>query len=120
MAVELCIPKITDDEVSVLRDYEIQMKETTSIETATDLAFRFQHELAVLSGNTLMPLIISSFKVPIMSLWDRFCRLYGIDSFYDNTFDLYDCIEKRNAPKAVECLTTIINGTISGNRQIYY
>lgn len=120
LAVELCIPKITDDEVSVLRDYVIQMKETTSIETATDLAFRFQHELAVLSGNTLMPLIISSFKVPIMSLWDRFCRLYGIASLYENTVYLFDCIEKRNAPKAVECLTTIINDTISGSRQIYY
>ncbi|HEX3077367.1 MAG TPA: FCD domain-containing protein, partial [Lachnospiraceae bacterium] len=73
LAVELSIPKITDDEIAVLKEYVKQLEETDSPEIASELSFRFQHELAILSGNTLMPLIFSSFKVPILSLWERFC-----------------------------------------------
>lgn len=120
IAVELCIPKITDEEILILKNYVTQIKEATSPEEASKLAFQFQHELACLSGNTLLPLIFSSFKIPILSLWERFCRLYGIESLYQNTVSLYNLIEKRDAKGAVESLNVAINDTISGERQIYY
>ncbi|WP_066893498.1 FadR/GntR family transcriptional regulator [Clostridium nigeriense] len=120
LAVELCIPIITDKDISILRGYVNKMKETNSVEEASKIAFCFQHELAFLSRNTLIPLIFSSFKIPILSLWERFCILYGIDSLVSNTTQLCDYIEKRDIKKAIECLTTSINDTISGNRQIYY
>lgn len=120
LAVELCIPIVEDYEIEILKGYVQKMKETDSIKTASELAFQFQHELAFLSGNTLIPLIFHSFKVPILSLWERFCILYGIDSLIKNTSILCYYIEKRNAKKAIECLATNINDTISGKRQIYY
>ena len=120
LAVELCIPIIEDYEIEILKGYVQKMKETDSIEIASELAFQFQHELAFLSGNTLIPLIFHSFKVPILSLWERFCILYGIDSLIKNTSILCYYIEKRNVKKAIECLTANINDTISGTRQIYY
>ncbi|HEX3023196.1 MAG TPA: GntR family transcriptional regulator [Lachnospiraceae bacterium] len=120
LAVELSIPKITDDEIAVLKEYVKQLEETDSPEIASELSFRFQHELAILSGNTLMPLIFSSFKVPILSLWERFCRLYGMDSLKENTIELMGYIENRDVEKAVVCLTNDIKDTISGDRQIYY
>jgi DNA-binding FadR family transcriptional regulator len=120
LAVELCIPKITDYEIAILKDYVKQMSETDSPKVASELAFGFQHELAFLSGNTLMPLIFCSFKVPILSLWERFCRLYGLESLRKNTAVLCDYIEQRDTKKAVEWLTASINDTIKGSRQIYY
>ncbi|MDF2822384.1 MAG: GntR family transcriptional regulator [Clostridiales bacterium] len=120
LAVELCIPKITDDEVSILKDCVKRMGETDSPEAASELAFHFQHELAFISGNTLIPLIFSSFKVPILSLWERFCRLYGLESLHKNNAILCDYIEQRDTQKALEWLSTSINDTINGNRQIYY
>lgn len=120
MAVELCIPKITDDEMDILKGYVKQMEETDSPEAACEIAFQFQHELALLSGNTLLPLIFFSFKVPIQSLWMRFCRLYGIESLRKNTASLCHHIEQRDTKKAVESLTASINDTINGHRQIYY
>ena len=90
LAVELCIPIIKEDEIKILKGYVNKMKETDSVETASNLAFQFQHELAFLSGNTLLPLIFHSFKVPILSLWERFCILYGIDSLINNTSILCD------------------------------
>lgn len=120
LATELSIAKITDEEVHLLKQYVVQMKETESIETASELAFCFQHELACLSGNTLLPLIVSSFKIPVMALWKRFCRLYGIDSLYENTSVLCDYIEQRDSKKAIEWLSSTMRDTIEGDRQIYY
>lgn len=120
LAVELCIPKITDDEIAILKGYVTQMGETDSIELASELAFCFQHELAFLSGNTLIPLIFTSFKIPILALWERFCRLHGLDSLRKNTAVLCDCLEQRDTQKALEWLTISINDTINGSRQIYY
>jgi GntR family transcriptional repressor for pyruvate dehydrogenase complex len=120
LVIELCIPKITDSELIVLKGYVSQMKETDSPAAASELAFRFQHELAFLSGNTLIPLIFSSFKVPILSLWERFCILHSIESLYKNTAVLCDLIEQKDTNKALEWLTSSINDTISGDRQIYY
>lgn len=120
VAIELMIPKATENEITVLKEYANQMKETDSAETASELAFCFQHELAVLSGNTLLPLIFSSFKAPIMTLWERFCRLYGIGTLYQNTAILCDYIEKRDITGAVEAIKLSINETIQGEKQIYY
>jgi GntR family transcriptional regulator, transcriptional repressor for pyruvate dehydrogenase complex len=120
LAVELCIPIIKDDEIEILKGYVNELADTDSPEVASEISFRFQHELALLSGNTLIPLIFTSFKVPILSLWERFCRLYGLESLRSNTAVLYDCIKKRDAKRAIEWINTSINDTIRGNRQIYY
>lgn len=120
LAVELCIPIIKDDEILILKDYVKQMGEAESPEVASEIAFLFQHELALLSGNTLIPLIFTSFKIPILSLWTRFCRLYGLESLRNNTSTLCEYIEKRDTKKAIEWINTTINDTISGSRQIYH
>jgi GntR family transcriptional repressor for pyruvate dehydrogenase complex len=120
LAVELCIPKITEKDIAVLKGYIEQMKEAASPEAASELAFRFQHELAFLSGNAFLPLIFSSFRVLITPLWERFCRLYGIESLYDNNAVLFGYIEQKDMKKAVAWMHATVNDTISGKRQIYY
>ena len=120
MVVTLCVPRITDDDLLLLHQYIEQMHQTESPRLASELAFSFQHELAFLSGNTLMPLIFHSFRVPILTLWERFCRLYGIEALYQNSIQLYQFIEQRDAKQAIEFLTASINDTINGSRPIYY
>lgn len=120
LAINLCIPKITDDELNILREQINSLLIAQTPEEASKVAFAFQHELACLSGNTLMPLIFSSFKIPVITLWERFCRLYGIQTLYENTFTLYQYIEERDLSKAIEWLNTSINETIYGSKPIYY
>lgn len=120
LAINLCIPKITDDELHSLKEKVNSLLIAQTPEEASTVAFAFQHELAYLSGNTLMPLIFSSFRIPVITLWERFCRLYGIETLYENTLTLYQCIDERDSSKAIEWLNTSINDTIHGNRQIYY
>ena len=120
LAIESLVPKVTDDEIKTLRSYVEQMKDAPSFKDVSELAFSFQHELAFLSGNTLLPLIFTSFKAPVMTLWERYCQLFGIDSLYNNTSVLCDYLEQRDAKKAVEWQTSVIMDTINGSRQIYY
>lgn len=120
LAVELSITRISEKELAQLKDYVEKMKLTTAIEDAAKIAFQFQHELACLSGNTLLPLIVSSFQIPVISLWKRFCRLYGIEALYHNTAVLYEYIERKDLQKAKDWLSESINDTIFGNKQIYY
>ena len=120
LAVQLVIPKITVDELAVLKGYIDQLHAAPTPARASELAFDFHHELGMISGNTLLPLIFYSFKYPILSLWERFCRMHGSESLYKNTEELYRYIEERNLQKAVASIIASLNDSISGSRQIYH
>lgn len=119
LAVQLLIPKITEEELAILRGYIERLGTAKAPASASEIAFNFHHELGIISGNTLVPLIFYSFKYPILSLWERFCRMYGSESLYKNTYGLYRCIEERDIPAAIASITKSLNDTISGSRQIY-
>lgn len=68
LAAELCETHITDDEIDVLAEIIEELKNASTIEEAVEAAYEFQHEFAIFSGNTLIPLIFCSFKVAITSL----------------------------------------------------
>jgi len=120
IVIELCLKKITEEDILYLNEYMDRMKLADSIHEVSELAFSFQHELAILSGNTLIPLIFHSFKVPVLTLFERYCILYGADSLKENTFALFSSIKSRDLTKALTQLTQSIEETISGNKQIYY
>lgn len=120
LAIQLWLPGAAEEDIRLLRSYVEQIKDASSITAASELSFQFQHELAFLSGNTLLPLIFSSFKVPVISLWERFCRLHGIEELYKNNDRLCRYLEARDVEKAVQWISTSINETIDGELPIYY
>src|SRR5664279_5244907 len=67
LAVQLVIPRITDEELNLLKGYVEQMRVASTPYQAAELAFDFHHELGMISANTLLPLIFYSFKYPILS-----------------------------------------------------
>jgi DNA-binding FadR family transcriptional regulator len=119
LAVQLAIPKITTDELSLLKDRLAQLGKAKTTEQAAEQAFHFHHELSIISGNTLLPLIFNSSRLPITSLWERYCRIYGISTLYQNTSMLYKCIKEKDVEKAVDVINRTILNTISGENQIY-
>lgn len=115
-----CISRITDEEVSHLLEIVDHIKKSTSLAEASEAAFEFQHELALLSTNTLVPLLMQSFKLPIMGLWERFCSLYGIEALYQNTYTLWQYIHLRDLEGAIHYVDTSIHESIEGNQTIFY
>jgi DNA-binding FadR family transcriptional regulator len=120
LIVDLLIPKITDREVERLGAIVGQIRTAQSTAAAIDAAFAFQMEMALCSGNTLVPLIFTSFKTVVYSLWDRFCTLYGIGALYENNAGLWERIRDRDAPGAAAWIERSIGDSIDGERVIYY
>ncbi|GAA0795583.1 FadR family transcriptional regulator [Clostridium sp. AF19-22AC] len=120
LAAQLCIDRISDEEVELLREKKERIRETDSITEASQAAFEFQHEFALLSHNTLIPLIFQSFRTPVSTLWERFCTLYGIPALYENTHTLWTFIRDRDTDGAIEWIQASIGNTIDGSRKIYY
>lgn len=120
LAARLCIDRITDEEVQLLLDIIQPIKDTEDVQAAIQAAFDFQHEFAMLSGNTLLPLIFQSFKAPIFTLWERFCNLYGIPALYVSNYKLWTYIRNRDTKGAIAYIEASMAECIHGSRQIYY
>jgi len=105
------IPLVKDEEVEELR-LIVEGIRTEDAPAAIDAAFAFQHRMAMLSGNTLVPLIFASFKPVVYSLWARFCRLYGTDALYANNRRLWEHIRDRDADAAAAWIAESIGDSI--------
>lgn len=86
---------------------------------AAEIAFRFQHRMTVIGGNQILPLLYSSFKVPCMALWIRFCRKYGVEALRRNMERLFSCLRTRDEPAAAAWIDEYLGEAISGGQQIY-
>ena len=119
-AVQLCIEHITDDDLNLLLEKVELIKKAATDRQAADAAFEFQHELAFLSKNTLIPLIFHSFRIPVLALWERFCALYGIEALYQNNYTLWSYLRQRDLEGTLKWIRDSVGESIDGKREIYY
>ncbi len=119
LAAQLAIQKITDEEIARLRTLLDALQTADAPESAAAAAFSFYHELALISGNTLVPLIYYSFKSPILSLWERFCIKYGAAALYQNAARLFEAVAARDTGLAEQIIEASIAACVSGPMQIY-
>lgn len=120
LAVADIIPHVTELDNMLLLEKVEAIRQARDNRQAAEAAFAFQHELAMLSGNTLLPLIFRSFYSSVLVLWERFCALHGIDTLYQTSCRLCGHIRDKDIPGAVAWIDYCTRGTISGSRRIYY
>lgn len=120
LAAQLCIDRISDEEVQVLLEKIEHIRDASNNQDAIQAAFEFQHEFALASQNTLLPLIFQSFRAPIFTMWERYLDLYGIQSLYENNYKMWTYIHNRDTEGAIEWINYSIGECISGSREIYY
>ena len=119
LTISRVIDCASSDEIESLEQHLAKLRASKSPSATAQAAFGFHHELSVISGNSLLPLIYTSFKPPIISLWERYCRLYGSDTLYSNTQKLYNFIKARDADRAISWIEQYIGDAIKGNTEIY-
>lgn len=119
LAVELIIDTASPEDFSELHACLLSIRDADNKANAAQAAFAFHHELAYLSGNTVLTLIYSSFKEICIVLWERFCHLYGISSLYKNVVTLYDALIRHDKKGALQWIETYLGEAISGSQQIY-
>lgn len=120
LAVADIIPHVTELDIMLLLEKVESIRQARDNRQAAEAAFAFQHELAMLSGNTLLPLIFRSFYSSVLVLWERFCALHGIDTLYQTSCRLCGHIRDKDIPGAVAWIDYCTRETVSGSRRIYY
>ena len=75
--------------------------------------------MTLTGGNSILPLIYSSFKVPCTALWIRFCRKYGVAALYGNVERLYRFMLDRDKKGAMAWTEAYLREAINGAQQIY-
>lgn len=119
LAADLVIDTASPEDFTHLQAHLATLKQAEHNTNAAQAAFAFHHELAYLSGNTVLTLIYSSFQEICIVLWERFCRLYGIPALYENVAVLYRLLESRDKQRTNEWINRYLNESIRGSRQIY-
>jgi DNA-binding FadR family transcriptional regulator len=120
LSLKLAIPTIKTEDIQSLRNHVDGIAKASTAKEASEYAFHFHHELAVLSNNMLMPLVYYSFREAVLMLWERFCILHGIEKLYTNTDTLWQFIEKRDTDGAIDWSEKKLTEAIIGANQIYY
>ncbi|NBK20485.1 MAG: FadR family transcriptional regulator, partial [Spirochaetia bacterium] len=119
LAVQLAIPKLTGGEQETLRARLESLRQCDNVTLAAAAVFEFYHELALQSGNTLLPLIYYSFRAPVLSLWERYGRKYGLETVYTAAAKLFGAIERRDMDAAVRSVESTVGDAIRGAKEIY-
>lgn len=120
LAVADIIPHVTELDNMLLLEKVEAIRQARDNRQAAEAAFAFQHELAMLSGNTLLPLIFRSFYSSVLVLWERFCALHGIDTLYQTSCRLCGHIRDKDIPGTIAWIDYCTRETVSGSRRIYY
>lgn len=102
LCMRLVIEKAGIAELEALSPILDELRECTDCDEAAELVFRFHHELAVLSGNVLMPLLYYSFHPQGVYLWSMYCKRSGIQKMYESKLALYTALLNGDAPTAVQ------------------
>lgn len=69
-------------------------------EKTAEAVFTFHHELAVLSGNMLLPLLYHSFRTESLYLWMICCKHFGCRQLYETKLSLYQALLNRDTAAA--------------------
>ena len=110
-ASQFAIDRASDKELLGLQEYVYQMENCTDPEKTASLIFEFSHEIAYISGNTLLPLFFISI---------RYGQKYGTKELYYSAKKIFDCLLARDKEAVKDFITTSTMESIDGSRTIYY
>jgi len=120
LAIELATPQLTREKLDVLKSLVEEFASDDEPSSCARNIFRLHHELCILSGNTLLPVVFYSFKELSVSMWERYFRLHGNADLVRNTWDLYACLERRDTREALDTFHSSLKKTIDGMVSIYH
>lgn len=113
LCMEQVIENATDEELSGLSPLLEKISTAVTPEDTAEAVFSFHHELAVLSGNMLLPLLYHSFKPESLYLWTISCKRYGSRRLFDTKLYLYQALVNRDTKEALSLTLKSIDSAMS-------
>ena len=112
LCVKLVCERVSTGELEQLSPILDGIRDAKDPEEAAEQTFVFHHELAVLSGNVLMPLLYHSFRPQGVYLWSMYCKRSGIQQLYQIKLRLYSALLNRDVDSAMEQTRAIMQNAI--------
>lgn len=100
LCVELIVQFPSREELEGLAPLLEAIAAAPSPERCAQAVFDFHHELAVLSGNMLLPLLYHSFRTESTYLWTISCRRTGCEELYAVKKRLYQALLDKDLERA--------------------
>ena len=97
-----------------------KIKEQENAHDTLVAGFELHHELAVLSGNTLLPFIFRSYYLAVMDVWIRFYEVNGAELIYENSRQIWTTLKNRNLELALHWIDQFTYEITEGKYTIYY
>ena len=92
LCLRLVIERVKVDDLEALSPMLDAIRQSATNEDAAERVYDFHHELAVLSGNVLMPLLYHSFHDQGVYLWALYCKRAGIERLYEIKLNLFTAL----------------------------
>ena len=112
LCVKLVCERVSTGELELLSPILDGIRDAKNPEEAAEQTFVFHHELAVLSGNVLMPLLYHSFHPQGVYLWSMYCKRSGIQQLYQIKLSLYSALLNRDVDSAMAQTRAIMQNAI--------
>ena len=112
LCMKLVCERVNTGELEQLSPILDSIRDAKSPEEAAEQVFCFHHELAVLSGTVLMPLLYYSFHPQSVYLWSLYCKRSGIQMLYQIKLRLYSALLNRDVDSALEQTRSIMQNAI--------
>ena len=78
------------------------IRDARNADEAAERVFSFHHELAIMSGNVLLPLLYYSFKPQGEYLWSLYCKRSGVKKLYEIKLALLSALMNKDIDSAIE------------------
>lgn len=120
LTISSLISRITDEDLDILHQKLNRIKEQTNAHDTLVAGFEFHHELAILSGNVLLPFIYRSYYLSVMDVWIRFYELNGPQFIYENSLHTWNALKDRDLEGALRWIDKFIYEITEGKYKTYY
>lgn len=102
LCMELVIQNATDQQLKDFEPYLEAIRTAKTRENCAEAVFTFHQELAVLSGNLLLPMLYHSCKKESIYLWHWFVKFRGRQVMYEIKKELYEALLRRDVETATQ------------------
>lgn len=101
MVIKVTGYHLSEEDYLRLSEHRAQIYASSTPAEAAEKTYYFYHELALISGNTIAPLLFASFRPVFVNLWERYARKNGIDGLYGSCRILLDYIYDKKIDEAL-------------------
>lgn len=100
LCMEQVILHASDRELEAVSPFLDRIARADDPVKTAEAVFAFHHELAVLSGNMLLPLLYHSFRTESLYLWTICGKHFGCRQLYETKLSLYQALLNRDTVAA--------------------